>query len=241
MFTDVPACGVITSSEHGGEASLSDISNSEDTDADPNFDVSNYSSSSDSEDETIDSGTVRGKRKVSFPCSVENKSRKRKRNVQQWRKNISKHLRNSGKSYQSVKKTKNGDGTVKKTLQTREGRKMLPPCNDKCRLNCSNKFTEHARQNIFDEFWKTAELQRQRDFITANMTTVKPKYRYQKEGSRRRLNCAYLPQIEEKTRVCKQFFVATLGISGRMVRTVEEKRTACNQRGFISRLKGEAR
>ncbi|KAL7636965.1 UNVERIFIED_CONTAM: hypothetical protein RMT77_012723 [Armadillidium vulgare] len=225
------------SSKSDEENSFNDF-DSDDTDADPNFvDSSSESSGSSSSDIEYAEREMKeraGKRKVLFPCNAEDKTRKRKRNVQKWQKIESKLLRNCGKSYKSIKKIKKDDGTIEKTQVTREARKILPPCGEKCRLSCSKKFSDEERQNIFQEYWKMADLQRQRDFIAANMTTVQPRYRYQKEDSRRRLNTAFsFDRKGERTRVCKQFFTATLGISGRMVRTVEEKRISAHG-GVIS-------
>ena len=124
-------------------------------------------------------------------------------------------------------------------MVTRDSRKMLPPCGDKCRLKCS-KISDEERQTIFDAYWKMADLQRQRDFIAANMTIVKPKYRYEKENNRRQLNTAfYFDREGKKSRVCKKFFTATLGISGRMVQTVEEKRISGQAGVILTDLRGK--
>lgn len=57
------------------------------------------------------------------------------------------------------------------------------------------------------------------------MTKISPKYRYIREGSNRNnLNHAYyLPQNETRFRVCKDFFMHTLPISDKFIRTVTKK------------------
>nr|CAI5831490.1 unnamed protein product [Callosobruchus analis] len=58
------------------------------------------------------------------------------------------------------------------------------------------------------------------------MTPVTPRYRYEKADSCRRLNNAfYLGSDEERRfRVCKYFFMSTLGINARIIRTVVMKK-----------------
>ena len=136
-----------TSSKDDGKNRFIDF-NSDDTDADPNFNFSSESSESSNSDsesaERTDKSTEvkqrTGKRKVVFPCQAEKITRKRKRNIQNWQKIKSKLLRNCGESYTSIKKIKNDDGTIGRTRVMREARKMLPPCGEKCRLRCSIKF-----------------------------------------------------------------------------------------------------
>lgn len=56
------------------------------------------------------------------------------------------------------------------------------------------------------------------------MDTIVPKYRYVREGSKRGNNHAfYFTIINNKIRVCKQFFKSTLNISDRPIRTVSSK------------------
>lgn len=91
-----------TSSKSNEGNSVRNNFDSDDTDADPNFFVDSPSSESskssrsdlESDGGIVDSKNMLGKRKIAFPCNGENKSRKRKKNVQKWQKNVSKLLRN---------------------------------------------------------------------------------------------------------------------------------------------------
>nr|CAH7755077.1 unnamed protein product [Callosobruchus chinensis] len=74
-------------------------------------------------------------------------------------------------------------------------------------------------------YWALGSIQRQRDFISACMSTVKPKYRYTREGSTRRPNNAfYFDFKNQRIRICKKFFRNTLCINDRPIRTVLSKR-----------------
>ncbi|CAH0718934.1 unnamed protein product, partial [Brenthis ino] len=77
---------------------------------------------------------------------IKKKGRKRTSNPQKWKQNLNKILRNSGRSYETTKK---------KTVAARE---VKPPCTDKCRLKCYEKFTSLQRQAIFDTYWNIGEL-----------------------------------------------------------------------------------
>ncbi|KAK5645229.1 hypothetical protein RI129_006529 [Pyrocoelia pectoralis] len=198
-----------------------EVFSSDDSVADPNFTDSTLS---DSDTELSgDANKNITKRKILFPSKLENKTRKRLRREKKWPRNHNKILKNSGKAYESFKKITNEDGTVvTRELVTRMARKLLPPCGEKCRLACTKKINEDDRLIIFNEFWALSDLQRQRDFIANCMTPIKTKYG--KENDRRRLNNAFhLIHNGDKSRVCRKFFVATLGISTRMLRTVDNK------------------
>nr|CAI5825174.1 unnamed protein product [Callosobruchus analis] len=74
-------------------------------------------------------------------------------------------------------------------------------------------------------YWTLGSLQRQRDFISACMITVKPKYRYTKEGSTERPNNAfYFDFKDQRIGIFRKFFRNTLCINDRPIRTVLSKR-----------------
>lgn len=142
------------------------------------------------------------------------RGKKRKLGPEKWKKNLAKKLRNTGVSY-----------TNTKSKNTYPKRKLQPPCDESCKLKCANKISEEERINIFEMYWALGNVQRQREFINACMTTVTPKYRYTREGSTRRPNNAFYFDVKEKRiRICKKFFKNTLSINDRPIRTVLSKR-----------------
>lgn len=145
------------------------------------------------------------------------RAKKRKRNECGWKKNVVKKLRNTGKSYKST--------ATKKIVPER---KMKQPCNEKCKLGCSTKFTEMDRKKLFDEYWQLGDVQKHWTYLSNCMTVIKPKYRYVREGgtrNKREYNNAFSFNLhDEKVRVCKLFFKNTLGITDRPIRTVMFKR-----------------
>ncbi|KAK5647941.1 hypothetical protein RI129_002833 [Pyrocoelia pectoralis] len=83
---------------------------------------------------------------------------------------------------------------------------MRPPCGEKCRLGCSQKIMDSERQEIFLNYWKLANLQLQREFITRHTDVIKPKYRYSSTQNFRNLNSAFYFQLNNnRIRVCKFF------------------------------------
>nr|CAI5870559.1 unnamed protein product [Callosobruchus analis] len=107
------------------------------------------------------------KKKVKHPSRTEKVGKKRIAKPDQWIKNQAKRVRNSGQAYVS--------SSSKKAAQER---KILPPCADKCRLKCVSKFSESDRLQIFENYWGLADLERQRAFLLASKSEIKPKYRY---------------------------------------------------------------
>lgn len=174
----------------------------DDSDADPTYEINE-----DNESEEPNSVTE---------LDIKNrKSRKRKRNPDGWKRNISKQLRNSGKEYRSLK-----------TGKLVPPKKILPPCKATCKLKCTTKFSEEDRQQYFKDFWELGSLERQRHFILDHMQNIQPKYRHvvidrKKERS---LNKAYyFTKLYQRKQVCFLYFRNTLGISERFVRTVKTK------------------
>ncbi|KAL0833092.1 hypothetical protein ABMA28_001202 [Loxostege sticticalis] len=146
--------------------------------------------------------------------------KKRRRNEANWKANIAKRLRNSGKSYQSTK-----------TKKIVPNRKLKPSCNDKCKFQCGSNFTEEQRQKILNDYWSLGEIEKQWTFIANSVDVVTPKHRYVKIDSdgniattRNNNNAFFLTISGAKTRVCKQFFKNTLGINNRPIETALKKK-----------------
>nr|CAH7757935.1 unnamed protein product [Callosobruchus chinensis] len=99
---------------------------------------------------------------------------------------------------QEIKSTLDAEPIRSKGKKVIAARTLLPPCNDKCILKCYSKFTEEDRKQIFKEYWGLGDLEKQRQYISASMTVVKPKYRYVREGSHRRPNNAFHFEIRDK-------------------------------------------
>lgn len=141
--------------------------------------------------------------------------KKRKGDANKWKRTKAKLLRNTGKEYVS---------TSNKIVKEKT---LGPACNvQKCIQKCSLKLSEEERSAIFNDFWNLGNVDRQREFVLHNLTTVEPKYRYRRENSNRKFNNAfYLSINNKKIRVCKEFFRNTLSISQRFIRTVTEKKS----------------
>ena len=146
------------------------------------------------------------------------KTRKRKADPTEWKRNKTKVLRNSGQSYNTLNKNK-----------LVQGRQIKMPCDDRCKLKCSIMFTDQDRAAIFKKYWDFADISKQRAFIATLMQEISPKYTYHKlnnDGKRRRSNnnAFFFIKDDKKVRVCKIFFISTLGITNRCIRSVITKR-----------------
>lgn len=173
---------------------------SDDSVADPNYQIENNDFSSDENKEENISRELN-----------QNITRKRKAQPKLWKTNVAKRLRNAGKEY------------VGKNNKVIRERRLGPGCTEKCKLKCNTKFDNETRRHIFEEYYKLPDLQSKRTFVALNMSSIAPKYQY-KKGQRRNNNAFYMRDKDgEKIRVCKSFFMSTLDVSDRFIRTVVDK------------------
>lgn len=148
--------------------------------------------------------------------------KKRKKGVS---KDIAKIKRNLGQEYISPK--------TKKVMPPKE---IGSTCTEKCKWKCASVISNAKRKELFDQYWALGDLTRQREFIARNSKVLKPSYRFTKKDQPRNFNSSFFFVIDcKEVRVCKLFFVNTLGISDRTVRTVKRK---LDDSGF---LEGEKR
>lgn len=103
-------------------------------------------------------------------------------------------LKNSGRSYKS------------RTGKVVEQRVMEPPCPNRCKLQCSSKFSDDRRKQFFDDHWKLATLQRQRDFLASYVAPLELKYRRVGSDQPRKQNCAFYLWENGKKIVCAKRF-----------------------------------
>lgn len=156
------------------------------------------------------------------------RGRKRTRDPPSWKQNKVKRMRNRGKSYISLSKTK----------KSVPARCLKQPCNDKCRLKCTEIISINERYEIFEKFWSLGDLSKQRAYISSCMIDIEPKYKYTNAAQPRKNNKAFYFVVNgKKTRVCKTFYKATLDVSDRMIFTVQTKFT---ENGFeFEELRGK--
>ncbi|CAH1110705.1 unnamed protein product [Psylliodes chrysocephalus] len=141
------------------------------------------------------------------------KTRKRLPKESEWTKEKSKILRNLGREYTSCAKSK----------RIVAAKIIKPPCSDKCKYKCINRITQEQRSILFDEYYNLIDINRKREFISRNMESIKPNYRYPQPNSRRLNNAFYFQINQDKIRVCKLFFMRTLDINARTIYTVIQK------------------
>ena len=140
---------------------------------------------------------------------------------------------NEGKGFtykvgRNLKGRKKGD-----VIKERPAKKIGSSCNDSCKKKCSEKLTEEDREEIFKTFWDTGDINLQRAFIVGKVT-VQPKSRERKRkqvdggkavARRNRVNTrSYkLQKDNEIVETCQKFFLSTLGIDEKRVRTALDK------------------
>ncbi|XP_050498317.1 uncharacterized protein LOC126879282 [Diabrotica virgifera virgifera] len=86
---------------------------------------------------------------------------------------------------------------------------------------------DHAtRLKLFQEFLDQGDINLQRIYLTSCTTEVTPKYMYSNTETPRNPNKAYLTVEGIKVRVHKQFFLNTLDIPEKIIRTALAKKTS---------------
>lgn len=130
-------------------------------------------------------------------------SRKKKRNPNQWKRNIRKSLKTQGKEYTSV------------TGKVMDAKKVLPHNCQKCRFKCADKFTEEDRQEIFTLYYNLGSYERQRQYICEMVKRSSPirKGKEKKSFSQK----FHLPKGEKMERVCRDFFSKTLDVKRKTI------------------------
>ena len=119
--------------------------------------------------------------------------------------------------------------TLRETGQSREARKLKPPCEGSFRFKCSTVMSPGQRPKFFSDYWQLGSYERQRDFICTNVIDSGDKNERQ---TRRYMLPAVLPETngnaemqERYVQVCKVFFMNTVRIGSKLIRyTLNAKR-----------------
>ena len=98
--------------------------------------------------------------------------RKRKATPDNWKRNIRKRLKLSGKQYVSAK------GKLVK-----EKKVKLCDCS-KCRFKCTSKISEEYRDEIFQYFWSLISYERQKEFVCSRIEEKKTKTYINEDGEK---------------------------------------------------------
>lgn len=137
--------------------------------------------------------------------------RKRKSNRKEWNDVKSKQLLNAGVEHCNRK------GKIIKA------KNLGPPCTDKCRMKCIDKFNNDVRKTIFDLYWGLGTHTRQRDFITKYIKIIEKKQitiSIASQSRRKKSRKYYLPINNLEIQVCQKMFLQTLAISDKVVDNV---------------------
>lgn len=111
-------------------------------------------------------------------------------------------LRNSGYSYTSL---------CNPTRKIKE-KCLRTGCGENCRFKCKEKITEYSRFKIFQTYWDTSDLQRQREFISSHIKPITPKYRYSSTQNYRSFNNAFFWKWTPNLFECAKHFLRQLSI-----------------------------
>lgn len=139
-------------------------------------------------------------------------SLKRKKNEAEWKKNVAKARKNSGKEYIS-----------RSTGKVMAARRVRDPCG--CPKSCFDKLGEEAVRSIFTEYWNIGEFNAQSAYLLTRVKSKEvKKRRVAAEGSRRSATLEYTVHVGERNVVvCKKAFLNIHDIGDRRVLNVLKK------------------
>ncbi|XP_076107556.1 uncharacterized protein LOC143075857 [Mytilus galloprovincialis] len=145
------------------------------------------------------------------------RGRKRKRQSELWKQNLRKRRRQSGMEYVN---------TRGKTQRKREVKQGTKDCKGGCRFKCSKNISETERKAIFKTFWSYSDSEKNAFYGNNIEKLKKERKRTNKEISRKQFTYKYhLPKECSKLRICKEFFLSTLDISGRRIQWFFDKKS----------------
>ena len=135
----------------------------------------------------------------------------------------------------SIVKSKSDAGLAHVSLRGKErkARTMGQGCSEKCKRKCHHKFNEDARKGVFDSFWKIQNHTMQWYFLSKHVRSTPVKKRtvpvlHSVAPSRQNTNLYHLLNDGEEVQVCQKFFLETLGITEKWVRTAPLKHRVHN-------------
>lgn len=136
-----------------------------------------------------------------------------------------------------------GRSTRTKYLVESEPIKTIrPPCSVKCRRHCRQQFTESRRVRIHDEYW-SADVRGRFDFINKFTTQTTPKQRTTVEVFKERQFSVnyYMKTADERVvKVCREFFLATLGYKKTSSAVLDNVLKESRRRRFENSFEGGA-
>ncbi|KAK9680915.1 hypothetical protein QE152_g38724 [Popillia japonica] len=144
----------------------------------------------------------------------------------QTKKKTRKRVRNekSGKRNEKKRKVNCGEGYISEGKRNIAAKAVKPPCK-MCRFKCVASFTPNERKTIHINYWNRGDNALHRQYVAGHMEVLKAKYSRMTERSNRRANISYFLTINGgiKKRVCKKFFMNTLDIGDKFIRTTWAK------------------
>lgn len=130
------------------------------------------------------------------PMKQPKKTRKRKRNPHQWKKNLRKENFQKGKQYISAK------GIAKPAKKINASK----DCTIVCRFKCKQRFNDDIRQEIKNSYYSLDQNGKHGFILNMTRKTLVKRKRSFETNYRSFSFEYYLEKENEKHRVCKQFF-----------------------------------
>ena len=138
-------------------------------------------------------------------------TKKRRREPEKWKRNITKTATNLGLAYTSSSTTKNV-----------AARKLKVRCGPGCKSKCEQKVSEEKRAAFFADYWEIGDQSKKYNFICRHVSEHLRK-ESTKESKREYTRTYSISYRNQKITVCRLMFLNTLSISKQVITTALKK------------------
>lgn len=145
---------------------------------------------------------------MSLLCDSSVPKKRYKGSPSNWKRHKNRALRLKGEAYQTIK----GKNIAARPMKP-------PPCHNRSKHQCCSKIPETTRLKINTEFRNLKSVQQQREFFVKHVKKEAPNRKTVPGESRKSYTKKYFLTVNfEQIKVCREFFLTTLGISEGIVR-----------------------
>ena len=140
---------------------------------------------------------------------LRSRSTKRKRNEKLWKRNIQKTARNSDKELiQELIQVKELIQVNSRNIKVKE-RRINYHRYGNCVNHCNQRLPDARRDELFHDYWKLGEWQRQKDYIANHVMRKQTKRKTKKDSRRKQTFSNFFTVNDQKIKVCKAVFLKT--------------------------------
>ncbi|XP_067635557.1 uncharacterized protein [Eurosta solidaginis] len=149
----------------------------------------------------------------------ENKNKRRKRNTDNWKREINKKKRMLGEEYIGFRKVQNKIVQDVPRMKRVLNKSICAKACKKSKTFDCKRFSEQQRKHIFANFWKNINWQQKQKYVCSLVHVQNTKATKRSKLKKSNSFAYFLKDGTERRRVCKNMFLSTLGLKAWTVRS----------------------